>query len=67
MVQIPAVLTSSGIKTEITLVSMGSRCVRSQLLSYEMEGQIELRTEVCTIAAELHKTIKPLQTSPNYI
>jgi len=30
-----------------------------------MEGQIELCTKVCTIAAELHKTIKPLQTSQN--
>ena len=30
-----------------------------------MEGQIELFTKVCTIAAELHKTIKPLQTSQN--
>ena len=63
MVQIPAVLTSSGIKSEVTLVSMGSSCVRSQLLSCEMEGQIELCTEVCIIAAELHKTIKPLLTS----
>ena len=61
MVQIPAVLTICGVKTEVTSVPMGSRCVRSQLLSYEMEGQSELCTEVCTIAAGLHKI------SPNFV
>ena len=60
----PVLLTSSGIRTKVTLVSIGS-LETIGLLLFKMEGQIELCTKVCTIAAELHKTIRPLQTSQN--
>ena len=58
--------TRSAIKSEVTLFPMRSCCVRSRLLSHELESQIGLCADVCAIAGE-HKTIKPLQISPNYI
>ena len=61
MSQIPAVLISSGTRTKITLLPVGSCGIqlghlkRLRLLPCKMKGQIELCTKVCTIATELYQ------------
>ena len=63
MLQIPAVLISSGTRTKITLLPVGSCGIqlghskRLRLLPCKMKGQIELCTKVCTIATELYQIL----------